>query len=336
MRLLQPHPIGNKQVPRFSAIGLVIAWCALAPPAAGSYHIESLYSDLSGFAQNIELREDSVDGNITPLAGSIITVRHGDIVKRFVIPTDPPAGFPAGGTLLVSTIDDLPPDYVMPELFLPTDGGTIDLDGQDPWTFEPLPTNGTTKLLRSGATAPAMVHSFASGTWVMFFEFTNVIEYYALALDHYFMSGSQPDIDALESGRIPGWVETGYQLGALTVPIPQYCCSTYGQVAVPVCRFYIPPPANSHFFSAFAEECDAITAKFPSLVLETATAFYVYLPNAATGECPYPFRPVYRVWNQRVDTNHRFISDDLDRRLQMLAKGWVPEGRGPLGVAWCS
>jgi hypothetical protein len=234
MRLLQPRPVGNKRLPRLSAVGLMIASCALATPAAGSYHIESLYSDLSGFAQNIELREDSVDGNITPLAGSIITVRHGDIVKRFVIPTDPPADFPAGGMLLVSTIDDLPPDYVMPGLFLPTDGGTIDLDGLDPWTFEPLPTDGTTKLLRSGATAPATVHSFASGGWVMFFESTNVIEYYAPALDHYFMSGSQPDIDALESGRIPGWVETGYELAALAVPIPQYCCSTYGQVAVPV------------------------------------------------------------------------------------------------------
>src|SRR5690349_14703561 len=126
----------------------MIAWCGLATPAAGSYQIESLYSDLSGSAQNIELREDSVDGNITPLAGSIITVRHGDIVKHFVISTNPPAGFPAGGTLLVSTIDDLPPDYVMPALFLPTDGGTIDLDGQDAWTFRPLPTDGTTKLLR--------------------------------------------------------------------------------------------------------------------------------------------------------------------------------------------
>jgi hypothetical protein len=77
-------------------------------------------------------------------------------------------------------------------------------------------------------------------------------------------------------------------------------------------------------------------AKFPSLILETATAFYVYLPNAETGECSYPFRPVYRVWNRRADSNHRFISDDLDRRQQMLAQGWVPEGRGPLGVAWCT
>jgi hypothetical protein len=320
---------------RCFASGLIVASFALAFPATASYHIESLYSDQSGFAQNIELREDSPDGKITTLAGSIITVRRGNVVKRYVLTADPPAGFPAGGTLLVSTIDDLPPDYVMPALFLPTDGGTIDLDGQDPWTFDFLPTDGTTKLLRSGLVAPATVLAFASGGWVMYFEFTNVVEYYAPALGHYFMSGSEPDIDAIESDRIPGWVETGYELGALTVPVPQYCCSTYGQIAVPVCRFYIPPPADSHFFSAFAEECDAVAAKFPSLVLETTTAFYVYLPNAETGECPYPFVPVYRVWNQRADTNHRFVQT-LDLRGEMLAQGWAAEGRGPLGVAWCN
>ena len=318
----------------FAPICLIIASCGLATHAGASYHIESLYSDQSGFAQNIELREDSVDGKITPLAGSVITVRRGDIVKRLVIPSDPPAAFPAGGTLLLSTIDDLTPDYVLPDLFLPTDGGTIDLDGGEPWTFKSLPTDGTTKLVRSGAIESAVVESFASGRFFMFFEFTNAVEYYAPALDHYFISGSQPDIDAIESGRFAGWVETGLDLGGLTVPIPQYCCSTYGQVAVPVCRFYIPPPADSHFFSAFAEECDAISAKFPSLILETTSAFYVYLPNATTGVCPTPFRPVYRVWNQRADTNHRFIADDLVRQ-EMLAKGWVPEGRGPAGVAWC-
>jgi hypothetical protein len=280
--------------------------------------------------------------------GSIITVRHGEVVKQYVIPTNPPADFPAGGLLLISSVADwssddfgpeppAPPDYVIPEMFLPTDGGTIDLDGQDAWTFVSLPTDGSTELLRSGGTALASGQSFALGWLRVHVEFTDVIEYYAPSLDHYFMSGSEPDIDAIESERMAGWVETGRELAGLTVSTPQYCCSTYGQVAVPVCRFYIPPPAGpSHFFSAFSEECDAIVATFSSLVLETRTAFYVYLPNGATGECPYPFRPVYRVWNQRVDTNHRYISDDLDLRQQMLVRGWIAEGHGPLGVAWCS
>jgi len=320
-----------------ASTGLVIAACALAGPAAAAFHIESLYSSQDGFSQAIELTDDSGERKFLPLGGSVITVTSGNVVKRYVFPTDPPAGFPYGGTLLLSSIDDLPADYNdLPALFLPTGGGTIDVDGQDPWTFGPLPTDGTTKLLRSGVTAAAVVHAFASGDWLLYYEWADVIEYYAPALDHYFISGSEPDIDALESGRIPGWVETGYELPGLSVPIPKYCCSTYGQIAVPVCRFYIPPPEGpSHFFSAFADECNAIAAKFPSLVLETTAAFYVYVPNADTGECPYPFRPVYRVWNQRADTNHRYVFDDLDLRQRMLEQGWVPEGRGPLGVAWC-
>jgi hypothetical protein len=110
-----------------------------------------------------------------------------------------------------------------------------------------------------------------------------------------------------------------------------------GQVAVPVCRFYIPPAwGDSHFFSAFAEECDQVAARFPSFVLETRAAFYVYLPDNETGNCPYPFRPVYRLWDKRADTNHRYISVyDLPLRTQMLEQGWLPEGYGPDGVAWC-
>jgi hypothetical protein len=285
---------------------------------------------------------------VTPLAGSIITVRHGDVVKRYVIPNDPPAAFPAGGSLIISNVSDwssddfgpepaLPPDYVMPERFLPTDGGTIDLDGQDPWTFASLPTDGSTALLRTGATAPADGRSFALGNFSVHVEFDNAIEYYATSLDHYFLTAFEPDIDAIESGRMSGWQPTGYSLPVLTVPIPEFCCSTYGLVAVPVCRFYIPPAlGDSHFFSAFAEECDAIAAKFPSFVLETRVAFYVYLPDKETGNCPYPNRPVYRMWNQRPDTNHRYISVyDLPLRTQMLEQGWLPEGYGPDGVAWC-
>ena len=315
--------------------------------AAGSYRIESLYSNLAGWFQYIELRETSPEGRPGPLAGSVITVKRGDVVKRYVIPTDPPAGFPAGGSLIVSSVADwssddfgpvppLPPDYVMPVRFLPSDGGTIDLDVQAPWTFDALPTDGSTALLRSGNTASASGRSFALGKFSVHVEYANVDEYYNAALGHFFMTGSEPDIDAIESGRIKGWESTGYSLGGLTVPIPTHCCSTYGQVAVPVCRFYIPPSAgDSHFFSAFAEECDEVAVKFPTFVLETRAAFYVYLPDKETGACPVPFRPVYRLWNQRADTNHRYIYDNLALRMTMLQKGWVPEGRGPAGVAWC-
>src|SRR3954470_16975628 len=32
-----------------------------------------------------------------------------------------------------------------------------------------------------------------------------IIEYYNAGLDHFFVTGSPADIDALDSGRLPGW-----------------------------------------------------------------------------------------------------------------------------------
>jgi hypothetical protein len=330
---------------RFCAVALMVF--ATATSAGAAYRIETLFSDQTGEVQYIELRENDANGKVAPLAGSIISVKHGDIVKRYVIPSDPPQGFPAGASLILSTVADwssdafgpeppLPPDYVVPVRFLPTNGGTIDLDGYDAWTFGALPVDGSTALLRSGATAPATGSSFALGRFSVHADFVPVAEYYNAALDHYFITGSEPDIDAIESGRITGWRLTGYWLGAFALPHPIHCCSTYGQTAVPVCRYYIPPAlGDSHFFSAFVDECIEVAAKFPALVLENAAAFYVYLPNKDTGDCPRPFRPVYRLWNRRMDSGHRYIYDSLERRSAMLQQGWIAEGYGPVGVAWC-
>ena len=348
MNTVAVGPCRMSRVPKLDAIAFLIALSTFAMPVAASYRIESLYSNLAGWFQYIELRETSPDpdGRVTPLAGSVITVRHGAIAKRFVIPADPPGVHPIGASLIISTIADwssddwgpvppLPPDYVMPERFLPTGGGTIDLDGQDSWTFGPLPVDGSTALLRSGITAPANGRSFALGNFSVHVEYDNAIEYYNAGLDHYFITASAPDLDAIEAGRITGWQPTGHSLGALTVAIPTHCCSTYGQVAVPVCRFHIPPA--SHFYSAFAEECDQVAARYPTFVMETRAAFFVYLPDRATGTCPVPFRPVFRLWNQRADTNHRYIGfNDLPLRGLMLEQGWLPEGYGPEGVAWCN
>jgi hypothetical protein len=45
--------------------------------------------------------------------------------------------------------------------------------------------------------------------------------------------------------------------------------------------------------------------------------------------------PVYRLWNQRADSNHRYTTD-ATVRAQMIARGYVSEGYGPLGVAMCA
>ena len=160
-----------------------------------------------------------------------------------------------------------------------------------------------------------------------------VVEYYNAALDHYFITPLGNEIDALDSGRIAGWTRTGLAFDASSAPAPGLS---------PVCRFYIPPEhGNSHFLSASPAECAAVLAKVPvdpnfsNYVYETPDEFYIALPDASTGACPAGTSPVYRLWNQRPDSNHRYTAEPATRAA-MIARGYAPEGYGALGVAMCT
>ena len=161
----------------------------------------------------------------------------------------------------------------------------------------------------------------------------DVVEYYNAALDHYFMTANRAEITDLDTGIHPGWARTGRLLAA-------YPTATTG--AQPVCRFYIPPTlGDSHFFSADALECAAVLLKtttdpnYLGYVYETPAAFFVALPDRISGACPLHTAPVYRLWNGRVDSNHRYTTD-LAVRSTMVAAGYISEGYGPQGVAMCA
>lgn len=154
---------------------------------------------------------------------------------------------------------------------------------------------------------------------------TPVIEFYNGSLNHYFVSDTPADIEALDSGRFAGWQRTGYTF------------TTTGNGGNPVCRFYIPPAyGDSHFFSGSRAECDDVRVKFPQFVFETPDAFRGELPDAVSGLCSSSWPvPVYRLWNAKADTNHRYVTDK-DVRDQMVTAGWTAEGYGPDGVALCA
>jgi hypothetical protein len=110
--------------------------------------------------------------------------------------------------------------------------------------------------------------------------------------------------------------------------------------AAAVCRFYGLPSAglDSHFYSASAAECESVRQRFPGVwVEETDNAFGIFLPDTVTGQCPAGSVPVYRAWNGRADSNHRFTSDP-DTQRAMIAKGYIAEGYGPaaMPVAMCA
>lgn len=168
------------------------------------------------------------------------------------------------------------------------------------------------------------------------------VEYYYAAKDQYFVTTSQSEMAVLEGGAIAGWQRVGNGEAFLTFNEPVTVRGVEGGqgAAQPVCRFYIPPA--SHFMSASVEECAAVASEHPEFVFETDAAFYAWLPDATTGRCPqlaakiggFVFQPVYRLWNNRADTNHRLTTSPLDR-VAMIEQGWVSEGYGDEGVAMC-
>ncbi len=79
----------------------------------------------------------------------------------------------------------------------------------------------------------------------------------------------------------------------------------------------------------------ATDPNYSNYTYETPSAFYIGLPDTGSGACPAGTNAVYRLWNGRADSNHRYTTD-LNIRAAMIARGYVPEGYGPLGVAMCA
>jgi hypothetical protein len=159
-----------------------------------------------------------------------------------------------------------------------------------------------------------------------------VVEFYNASLDHYFITQDTLEMSSLDNGTHPGWVRTGESFLA-------YVAGQSDNRAHPVCRYYgVPVPGRStHFYSASAAECLAVAsaAATGQWSLESGDVFELGLPDRATGFCWIGQAPLYRLWNARADSNHRYTSSASTRE-QMVAKGWISEGAGPEGVAMCT
>ena len=152
------------------------------------------------------------------------------------------------------------------------------------------------------------------------------VEYYNASLDHYFITQAPAEQNRLDAGSTPTrWMRTGQAFNVLEAGFTG---------TSPVCRLYIPPAlGDSHYFGRGAAECEAALASHPSFVLEAASFFHTLLP--AAGACPGGTTPVYRVFSNRADANHRYTTDRATRD-QMVARGWVAEGDGPDLAVMCA
>ena len=160
----------------------VVTACLLAVPAAlASFHtfqIEQLYSNAGGTVQFIVLHESGGANGENFWAGNALTSTHAGVSKVYVFPENLPGG--SGGyymlpsptadkRVLIATqgfaaLGLVTPDYVIPNGFLPTDGGTVNYAGADQWTYASLPTDGGNAINRNGVAIPNVATNFAGQT----------------------------------------------------------------------------------------------------------------------------------------------------------------------------
>ena len=62
---------------------------------------------------------------------------------------------------------------------------------------------------------------------------------------------------------------------------------------------------------------------------------FVALPDLTTGDCPPGTQKVYRLWNNRADSNHRYTADAAVKAA-MVARGYIAEGYGPDATIMCA
>ena len=144
------------------------------------------------------------------------------------------------------------------------------------------------------------------------------VEYYHAGLNHFFVTADSVEIAVLDAGQMQGWGRTGY---SFKVRGPGS-----GGDSSPVCRYYgnAATGLNSHFYSAVPAECATVQAQWPGLwLLESSNVFQVVLP--VKGDCPAGTVPVYRFFNNRIDANHRYVTDSL-LFAPMLSHGYENEG----------
>ena len=155
-----------------------------------------------------------------------------------------------------------------------------------------------------------------------------VVEYRHAVLDHYFVTSDVAEIAGLDAGVFAGWKRTGAGFRA-------WPSAAAGRT--PICRFYLPPGyGDSHFLSADTGECERVRLANPAFVLESEAAMHLAAPDPLSGACTDPStQPVYRIWNRKPDTNHRYTTSSAVRD-QMVAAGGVAEGYGPGAVAMCA
>jgi hypothetical protein len=313
----------------------VVATTASALPR--TFSIQQVYSNADGTVQFIVIYdrgENDCDAGENLWAGLTLVSTGPGPQKTFVFPTNLPTCATSGRHMLIATegfaaLGLVSPDYLIPNGFLQIPDGAVTFAGVSQVTYTTLPNDGMHAINGSGTPIQNVATNLAGASASVVPATTpaiSIVEYYHAALDHYFITWVPDEISKLDAGTvIRGWRRTGKSFTTYTTP---------QSGTSPVCRFYIPPGlGDSHFFGRGTAECNATAQNNPTFVLEDPAFMQMFLPNM--GVCPAGTTEVYRVFSNRPDANHRYMTDRAVRD-EMVAKGWLVEGDGPDYVVMCA
>jgi len=147
-----------------------------------------------------------------------------------------------------------------------------------------------------------------------------VIEFHNARDGQYFLTADPTEQALLDGGALgPDWSRTGASFNAFPM-------DATNSSALPVCRFFGKPGIgpNSHFYTAYASECDAVRTN-PYWIEEGAT-FRAMLP--VDGACADGEDTVLRLWKPGsvvTETRHRYVVDPAIASA-MHADGFILEG----------
>jgi len=319
---------------RLLAAFALLAFASHAPAAFHLFRIQQLYSNADGTIQFVVLGE-CCGGNGEHLwAGQQLVASSAAAGTRtFSFPRNLPSSATAARRVLVATqgyaaLGVVTPDFIIPDNFIPVGGGSLNYAGVHQVTFGPLPTDGVNALSATGQTVVNLATNFAgqSGSVSPGPATALAIEYYNAALDHYFITHVAAEIAILDAGvQIRGWART---LQSFRV----YAAS--GTATFSVCRYYLPPHHSvSTRHGPEPAECSATGQRNPTFVNEDPQFFHAVLP--AAGTCPGGTVPLYRVFSNRPDANHRYMADRTIRDRMVSEQRWLAEGDGPDLVVMC-
>lgn len=149
----------------FAAASALLLAATVASASFHLFQIEQIYSNASGSIQFIVMHEVTGSNGENFWSGRTLTSTHAGVSKVFQFPGNLPSNT-AGRRALIATegfaaLGLVTPDYVIPNGFLATDGGTINYAGVDSVSYTSLPVNGTSAIDRDGAVIPNVATNFA-------------------------------------------------------------------------------------------------------------------------------------------------------------------------------